>query len=546
MTAAPPPEFRLLGPLEVLVEGRPLSLGGTRQRTLLVLLLLRANEAVSRDRLIDDLWGSEPPATVANALAALVARLRRLLPPGLLHTAAGGYELRVEPDAIDLHRFERLVEEGHRALAAGEPNRAAELLRFAQALWRGPALSDFTYETFAQPAIARLEELRVAALESRIDADLALGRHVDLVAELQSLLLEHPLREGLRVQLMLALYRSGRQAEALETYRDGRRVLVEELGIEPGPALQELEGAILRQDPALGGPEAAQTAAPAARAILVAAPDAQTLDALLAVSEPLAAHSGRELILLVLVGDGEQLADATRLAHDRMEALAQRARAARAAAFVSTAPGEDVVRLASGQHVDLVVIDPLGDIAEGLGSELTRVLEGAPCDVGVLVTRDGRSASGEEGGVLVPFGGAEHEWAAMEIGAWIAGATGVPLELLGTSADPEAGRRDASRLLATASLVLQQAAGVTAVPRLAPPGSDAVIDAARDAGLTVLGLPDRWRQHGLDADRLAVATHAASPVLLVRGGVRPGGLAPSESLTRFTWTMASSSGYEPE
>jgi DNA-binding SARP family transcriptional activator len=240
MTAASPPEFRLLGPLEVLVEGRPLSLGGTRQRTLLVLLLLRANEAVSRDRLIDDLWGSEPPATVANALAALVARLRRVLPGDLLRTTQSGYELRVDPDALDLHRFEKLAEEGSAALAAGEPDRAAARLRMALELWRGPALSDFTYEAFAQPAITRLEELRLAVLESRIDADLSLGRHVDLVAELQSLLLEHPLRDGLRGQLMLALYRSGRQAEALEVYRDGRRVLVEELGIEPSPALQWL------------------------------------------------------------------------------------------------------------------------------------------------------------------------------------------------------------------------------------------------------------------------------------------------------------------
>jgi hypothetical protein len=143
--------------------------------------------------------------------------------------------------------------------------------------------------------------------------------------------------------------------------------------------------------------------------------------------------------------------------------------------------------------------------------------------------------------VIVPFGGAEHEWAALEIGAWIAGATGARLELLGTAADPDAGQRDASRLLATASLVLQQAAGVTAEPRLVPRGPEAVIEAARDAGVTVVGLPDRWRQHGLDADRLALATRSPSSVLLVRAGVRPGGLAPDQSLTRFTWTIATAS-----
>jgi DNA-binding SARP family transcriptional activator len=542
MTAGPRPEFRLLGPLEASVEGQPIALGGLRQRTLLVLLLLRANEAVSRDRLIDDLWGSEPPATAANALAALVARLRRVLPADLLQTGQGGYELRIEPEELDLHRFERLVEEGSRSLAAEEPNRAAELLRSALTLWRGPPLVDFTYEGFAQPAIVRLEELRLAALESRIDADLALGRHLDLAGELQSLLLEHPLRERLRGQLMLALYRSGRQAEALEAYREGRRVFVEELGIEPGPALQELEQAILRQDPALGGPEPAAAQPPTARAILVAAERAETLDALLAIAEPLAAHSGRELILLVLERDSAALANATRLAHERMDALAKEGRTVRAAAFISTTQGEDIVRVASEQNVDLVVIDPLGDIADGLEGELTAVLERAPCDVGVLVARDGRPpAAGPDRAVLVPFGGAEHEWAAMEIGAWLAGAVGARLELLGTSADPEAGRRDASRLLATASLVLQQAAGVTAEPRLMPPGPESVIEAARDAGVTVVGLPERWHQQGLDADRLAVATRSPSAVLLVRGGVRPGGLAPDASLTRFTWTIASAS-----
>ena len=248
-------EFRLLGPLEALFENRPIALGGVRQRGLLALLLLRANEVVSRDRLIEELWRDHAPETAGNALAALVARLRRVLPADVLVTRSGGYEAHVDPDAIDLHRFERLLEEGSRALAAGDPAGAAEQLRTALSLWRGPPLADFTYEPFAEPAIMRLEELRLAALENRIDADLALGRHGDLVGELQSLLLEHPLRDRLRGQLMLALYRSGRQAEALEVYREGRRILLDELGIDPSPALQELEKAILRQDPGVRGPE---------------------------------------------------------------------------------------------------------------------------------------------------------------------------------------------------------------------------------------------------------------------------------------------------
>jgi hypothetical protein len=316
-------------------------------------------------------------------------------------------------------------------------------------------------------------------------------------------------------------------------------VLVEELGIEPGPALQELEGAILRQDPVLGGPETAAVVSGPQRAILVAAASATTLDDLIGVAEPLAAHSGRELILLVLEPDGAALTAATRLAHDRMEALTREGRTVRSAAFISTTPGDDIVRVASEQDVDLVVIDALGDIADDLGQELVTVLEKAPCDVAVLIARDGVPATGGGGAVLVPFGGAEHEWAAMEIGAWIAGATGARLELLGRVADPHTGQRDASRLLATASLVMQKTAGVTAEPRLVPPGPEGIVEAARDAGVTVVGLSDRWHQQGLGADRLEVATHAASPVLLVRGGVRPGGLAPEGSLTRFTWTMAS-------
>ena len=248
-------EFRLLGPLEARLNDRLIALGGLRQRGLLTLLLLRANEVVARDRLIDELWRDHSPETAGNALAALVARLRRVLPADVLVTRSGGYEAQIEPDAVDLYRFERLLEEGSRSLAAGDPAEAAERLHSALSLWRGPPLADFTYEPFAEPTILRFEELRLGALENRIDADLALGRHGDVVGELQSLTLEHPLRERLRGQLMLALYRSGRQAEALEVYREGRRILVDELGIDPSPNLQELEKAILRQDPVVRAPQ---------------------------------------------------------------------------------------------------------------------------------------------------------------------------------------------------------------------------------------------------------------------------------------------------
>jgi DNA-binding SARP family transcriptional activator/class 3 adenylate cyclase/tetratricopeptide (TPR) repeat protein len=248
-------EFRILGPLEVLDGDRPVPLPRGRGRALLALLVLRADEVVSTDRLIDWLWGETPPPTAITALHGLVSTLRKRLEPArgageapaIIETRPPGYVLAIDRGEVDAHRFRRLLEE---VAGAPAPERAAKL-RTALGLWRGSALADFMYEPFAQTEIAVLEELRMAAIEERIDADLALGRHAELVGELKDLTAEQPLRERLRGQLMLALYRSGRQAEALEIYRTTRRVLVEELGIEPGPALQALEQAILRQDASL-------------------------------------------------------------------------------------------------------------------------------------------------------------------------------------------------------------------------------------------------------------------------------------------------------
>ena len=208
---------------------------------------------VSSDRLIDALWGETPPPTVAKVLQNYVGRLRRALDgqEQRLQTRGRGYVLRVENGELDLDRFERLVSEGGEALARERPADAAARLQEALGLWRGPPLADFEYEAFAQPEIARLQERHTAALEQRIDAELALGRHADLVAELEGLVAQHPLRERLRAQLMVALYRCGRQADALEAYGEARRALLDELGVEPGPALRELQAAILRQDPEL-------------------------------------------------------------------------------------------------------------------------------------------------------------------------------------------------------------------------------------------------------------------------------------------------------
>ncbi|HEX6696691.1 MAG TPA: BTAD domain-containing putative transcriptional regulator [Solirubrobacteraceae bacterium] len=253
-------DFRLLGPLEVFDGARAVVIGGGKRRSLLALLLLHGNEVVSADRLIDELWGEHPPPTAAKGLQVYVSQLRKELQNGsdrdgdVLVTRANGYVLVLGPDDVDVQRFERSLNAGERALAAGEPDRAAQRLRQGLALWRGPPLADFTYEAFAQQEIARLEELRMVALEQRIDADLALGRHAQVVGELEALVREHPLRERIRGQLMLALYRCGRQAEALEAYRDGRRHMSDELGLEPGPELRQLEARILAHSPELAAP----------------------------------------------------------------------------------------------------------------------------------------------------------------------------------------------------------------------------------------------------------------------------------------------------
>jgi len=247
-------DFRILGPLEVHAGGRLVPLEGAKLRALLVLLLLRANEVVPSDRLIEDLWSGSPPSTAANALQVYVSSLRKLLGREAVVTRAPGYLLRVEPDRVDALRFESLVDRAGEDLADRRPQPALAMLDEALSLWHGTPLSDFVYERFAQGEINRLEELHRTALEERVEAQLGLGRGAELVGELEVLVAEHPLRERPRGQLMLALYRSGRQAEALELYQQTRSLLVEELGVEPSPSLQRLETAILRHDPSLEPP----------------------------------------------------------------------------------------------------------------------------------------------------------------------------------------------------------------------------------------------------------------------------------------------------
>jgi DNA-binding SARP family transcriptional activator len=525
-------EFRLLGPLEIVERDRVLMLGAGKQKALLAILLLNANEIVSTDRLHDDLWGESPPATAAKSIQLYVSRLRKELGDGRLVTRPPGYLLKVEAHELDAARFRRLVGEARNA----EPERAARKLREALDLWRGSPLAEFEYEPFAQPEIARLRAARLAALEQRIDADLAAGRHAELVGELEALVSEHPLRERLWAQLMLALYRSSRQAEALEAYRAARRNLSEELGLEPGTELRRLEQAILRHDPELdlAQPAAALRRAPAPpapeRSVLVVPGDLENLPRLLQIAEPLAGASPpRELVIAAVVAESE-LGPSTAALAGRRDELHGRGVSARAAAFTSPAPGDDIVRLAGRDGVDLLLMDAGAAPLEGTARE---VLERAQCDVAMLVAAGGWLGDGP---VIVPFGAAWHDWAALELGAWVARATGKPLRLIGAAADRREDGRDASRLLADASLIVQRQAGVVAEPLLASPGRAGIMALAQGAGLLVVGLSERWLEDGLGAVRSEIVESPPAPSLLVRRGTRADGTTPGESSTRFGWS----------
>jgi DNA-binding SARP family transcriptional activator len=490
-------DFRILGPLEVVADEQPLALGGIKQRSLLAVLLQHANEVVSTDHLLAELWGDAPPATAAKSIQVYVHRLRRLLGPDRLVTRPPGYALRVEESELDLAAFERL--------------RGEDRPREALALWRGPAYADLAYEPCVQGERARLQEQRLVALEERIDADLAAGRHADLVSELEALIAREPLRERLRGQLMLGLYRSARQADALAVYRAARRELAGELGLEPGAELRRLERAILQQDPALELP--AEMAGE--HSLLVVPSSPARVDGVLG----LAALLGMPLVLACVVPAAEVgTATAT---------LAARARdltAARSAAFSSPEPGADLVRLAERERCELILMD--GAPLEGA---VRVVLETARCDVGALI-----GGAPRDGPVLVPFGAGRHDWAALELGARVARATGAPLRLMGAVSGRHA--RDASRLLADASLIVQRRSGVVAEPLLARPGRRGVIALAEVAGLLVVGVPDGWREDGLGRVRSALVADPPAPTVLVRRGAAE----QAPALTRFTWSLTGS------
>ena len=269
--------FGVLGPLEVRLDGAAVRVGGPRQRALLGLLLCHANRVVSRDQLIDELFGDQPAAPAERMLRVQVSRLRKALADGngqpRLLAQPPGYLLRIADGELDLHAFEQKVADGRQALGDGDPARAAGLLRKAESLWRGRPLADLEFESFARFEVQRLDALRLQVVEDRIDAELAAGRDAALCPELEQLVAEHPLHERLRGRLMVALYRSGRQADALETYRAGRSLLVEELAVEPGPQLKKLQLAVLEQNTTLDLPP------PAVRRDIMAPADASPNEA---------------------------------------------------------------------------------------------------------------------------------------------------------------------------------------------------------------------------------------------------------------------------
>jgi DNA-binding SARP family transcriptional activator len=499
-------EFRLLGPLEAVEGRRAVALPTGKPSALLARLLLEPNRVVPVEGLVDALWGEHPPASANKLVQAYVSHVRKAVGAEAIETRAPGYLIRIGSDDLDLRRFETLAEE---AEETSDPARRSELLGRALALWRGAPLAEFRDAPFARAARRRLGDLRVAALEEKLEAELELGRHERIVGELEALVEEEPLRERPRRQLMLALYRSGRQPEALARYREGRRLLVQELGIEPSPALQELERAILRRDPSLDRGGGGQRRVRGC--VICVGTDLHELVAPLCTD-------GRELLLVELAGDSSELPERSARLDRLRDGLQRRGLEARTATFTTEAPAADLARLAAEQDAELLVTGPIP------GEPLA-----APCDVALAPRPDLPFESG--GPVLVPFGGGRDEWAALELGAWLARAHGLGLRLLGVEGADQ--QRDASRMLAGASIALQRFAGTPAEPVIVAAGAEGILSEA--GSIVVASLPARE----LGPTRAALVERSTIPLLFVRGGLRPGGLAPTRTLTRFSWSLDS-------
>jgi DNA-binding SARP family transcriptional activator len=514
-----------------------------RQRSVLALLLLDANRVVSIDRLADELYGESPPVTAVTQIHRQISELRGLLEPdrqpggdgGVIETRPPGYRIRVAPGRLDLNDFERRAELAGTSFAAGDCETAVGLYREALAVWRGEPLADLAFEPFARSVAERLSDLRLAVTEECLEAELALGRGAALAPELERLVGEHPLNERLRGQLMVALYRAGRQPEALEVFRSGRAALLDAFGLEPTPALRALETKVLTQDPSLDGPSTGRVTPPreARRTVLLAARERGSLERLGEVGACLGALGRHELLLTRAVATEGALAGALAATRERRDELARGGMTVRAAAFVSPAFGEDMARLALTHDADVMVVDAPGGLGlEGsIRDDLALLLERSPCDVALVA---GEAPLPFADGIAVLFAGGDHDWAAAELGAWLAAGARAPLRLIGVRGRDGG---DASRLLASASIAIQQVVGIDVEPVLADAGPGGLVAAAGAVGVAVVGLSPRWRHEGLGASRRALL-ETGSPALVVHRGARPGGLAPREQLTRFTWTLA--------
>ena len=548
-------DFRVLGPLEVLRGGAPIRITARKQRLVLAALLLRRDEPLSSDTLIDALWGSRPPASAAKTIQVYIWQLRDLLDPdrdargsNLLAKDSTGYRIAVERSAIDLHRFERAWEDGRALANNGDPRTAVTVLRAALATWRGDPLGELAYEPFFAADLARMAEMRLSAQEDLIDAELASGEGAALVPELEHLARLHPLRERLTVQFMIALYRSGRQAAALDVYQHTRSRLADELGIDPSPALETVWRQVLRQDSALlASTEASQTypgALTQQGSLLVAHTTSHDLGSVVRAAVGLLGREpDRDLIVACMITDADDGGDpdlrgALEGMRSACSSVVDGAIDLRFAAFTTADAGRDVELLAQHHGVDLVLADGRralrgDDAREGFVDAL---LKSVRADLALLVSDLEPAEVPVTGPVVVPFGAADHDWAALEIGAWIANTHGVPLRILGRRQMPGYRDGDGSRLLAEASLLLQRVARLHPEPVLIEPGPTGVLDAAVGARTLVVGLRADWRENGLGDVRLTIAKHCPCPALFVRRGALPGILASPRALTRLAWS----------
>jgi hypothetical protein len=409
-------------------------------------------------------------------------------------------------------------------------------------------LADLAYEPAIMSDAARLEEMRLACLEDRIEADLRRGRHAALVPEIEGLVRENPLRERLRAQQMLALYRCGRQADALAAYQQAREALVEQLGIDPSPAIVKLERLMLQQDRSLELVSESAGASPAEplseeRMVMVVSQSSDDVEGLLRVAAPLT-RCGFSIVLGRVLGYSQgvdvtaRLGEVTRRLVEQRELLVNQGISARVAAFASHDRGPDLVKLAVQQGAELILVDGTAALREGGSSVFHEIVDDAPCDVAMLVADE---TVGHGDAIIVPFGGSQHDWAALELAALLSRAERKRLVLAGaegtTTDDP-----DASRMLASASLILQRVSGIVAEPVLIERGAQGLLELAASAHLILVGIPPSYRHHGLGETRYQIAMHAPVPALFVRRGTRPGVLSPNRTMTRFSWSLSTWNG----